>query len=199
MTKRVVAALLFTVALTSAPAMAGDLFATLSGKLMGAAYNAVTSGVGAFVRSATTDAPHERVAHETVDAESLADQMLQGYPEDQRALMRPQLIAQLKQAQARSNEKAQQVEAVRMEQQVVTAVIGSAVPQAMANRAVFDAAERAAYSRQRVGGTVNVQSAANMGSFVAHMGRMLMQGNHSPAPADQSQEPVANSGTAQPE
>lgn len=198
MTKRVVATLLFAAALTSAPAMAGEILATLSGKLMGAAYNAVTSGVGAVVRSAT-EAPHERIAREAVDVESLADQMLQGYPEDQRATMRPQLIAKLKQAQARSSDQAQQVEAVRMEQQAAAMVVGSAVPPSVTNRAVFDAAERAAYSRQRVSGTINVQQAANMGSFVAHLGRMLMQGNQSPAPAAQSQESVANSGSAQPE
>ncbi len=198
MTKRVVAALLLSVVLSSTPATAGELFATLSGKLMGAAFNAVTSGVGAIVGSVTTNAPQERVAPETYDIESLADQMLQGYPEDQRAQLRPQLIAKLKQAQARTNE-AQQVEAVSMGQQAATVVINAAVPQAVANRAVFDAAERAAYSRQRVGGAFNVQSTANMGSFVAHLGRMLMQGNTSSVQAEQPQEPVADSGTAQPE
>jgi hypothetical protein len=198
MTKRVVAALLFAFALTSAPAMAGELFATLSGKLFGAAYNAATSGVVAIVKSTTTDVPQEWTAREPVDIESLADQMLQDYPEDQRALMRPPLIAKLKQAQARSNEPAQQVETVRMDQQVTTAVIGSAVPQVVANRAVFDAAERAAYSRQRIGGAVNVHSAANMGSFVANLGRMLMRGSASPTQTEKSQGPVANS-AAQPE
>lgn len=171
MTKRVVAILLFVSAFITAPAHAGEILATISGKLFGAAYNAVTSGVGAVVKGVTSsDLPQERSVSAQQDVEALADQMLQGYPEDQRAQLRPQLIEKLTKAQSRYQEQAQQVVVDRLEQQQAGAnVLGAVVPQSVGNRAVFDAAERAAYSRQRIGIPANPQAAVQVVSVLGRL------------------------------
>lgn len=201
MTKRVVATLLFVSAFITAPAHAGEILATISGKLFGAAYNAVTSGissgVGAVVKGATSsDTPQERTVGAQQDVEALADQMLQGYPEDQRAQLRPQLIEKLTKAQSRYQEQAQQVVVDRLEQQQAGAtVLGAVVPQSVGNRAVFDAAERAAYSRQRIGIPANPQAAVQV---VSVLGRLFGFGKQHAAKPETQYAPQASLEPQQP-
>ncbi len=191
MIKRVVVILGVVGAMLSVSAHAQEnILGQIGGRLFGALVGAAVDGAGTVLREATKESPQEKAVREREDIERLADQMLEGYPEDQRAQLRPQLLEKLTLTQAQYAAAASRAESIRVEQQGIGAMAVTVLSAPVGNRQVFDAAERAA--RMRTGGNVvsNVQSGAQIVRAGVFLARIFGGGGGPAVPHEKASEPT---------